>query len=139
MLIKTQIVGIGIATGLAVSMFAAPATAVEREDHIETVASQESNDCKGVSGYRGQFWFGYQYALNSCETRSLIAAIGAGASLASIGALGTGPGAANAAIIGAIGGLTVAALNVCVAASSNGAIYLNSGVPPAIPVSCWGQ
>jgi len=104
-----------------------------------------SRACSGASGYTGYFTpIGFQFALNSCQTSQFIAVMGvivAGGGLATGIALLTGigvPAGAAAGILVGIAALGTGFLVVCQAFSSNGAIYVNSGIPP-VPPSCWGQ
>lgn len=104
----------------------------------ETAAAAAA--CTGESRYVGYTFWGFQWALNSCQTSQLIAAVGLGA-----GGIGTvtamlaasttvPPVAAVAAAVVTLGG---AFLATCQAFSSNGGIYLNSGNLSA--PTCWGQ
>lgn len=102
--------------------------------------------CAGASGYTGLFFpLGYQFALNSCQTAQFIALLGAVVAGGGIGALagfltviGVPVGVVST-VIAALAGAGVAFATICQAYSSNGAIYVNSGLPPAFPPSCWGQ
>ena len=100
--------------------------------------------CTGVSQYNGYFFpIGYQWALNSCDTDTFIAAlkviVAGGGSTAAV-ALLTKVGAPVAAVAGAVAalaGLGVAVTELCKTASPKKAVYLNSG--GTVPPSCWGQ
>lgn len=108
---------------------------------IETAAAAAA--CTGRSGYTGFYGAFWQWALNSCQTDTLIAAVAAGGGgTAAIGGLLTALGVAPAgAITAAVGGLVVAGsgfLTVCKTASYGvHAIYLNAYVTGG--VGCWGQ
>lgn len=100
--------------------------------------------CTGKSGYTGFWGWGWQVALNSCDTDLLIAAMlsGGGGAGAIAGILAaTGVGLPVAAITAAVGGLIAAEagiVQVCKAASyDDEAIYLNAFVTGG--VGCWGQ
>lgn len=99
--------------------------------------------CTGTSGYTGFFGAFWQWALNSCDTATLIAAVAAGGgSTAGIGGLLAALGVVPAGgITAAVGGLIAAGagvLTVCQTASYGmHAIYLNAYVIGG--VGCWGQ
>jgi hypothetical protein len=101
--------------------------------------------CAGASSYTGyHIPWGHQWALNSCETDTLIAGVkvvvAGGAATAAVALLAGKAGAPVALVAGAvaaIAGVGVAFLELCKTASSNDAIYVNVlGTPTA---SCWGQ
>lgn len=102
---------------------------------------------RGYTGFYGAFW---QFALNSCDTETLIASVAAaggstaaiGAAIAAVGALpSSGLSVPAGAITAAVGGLIAAGagpLTVCKTASYGvHAIYLNAFVTGGI--GCWGQ
>lgn len=86
----------------------------------------------------------YQFALNSCQTSQFIAILNtiiAGGGLATGIAFLSGvgvPAAAAAGILVAMAAVGSGFLGICQAYSSNGAIYINTGIPP-VPPTCWGQ
>jgi len=100
--------------------------------------------CTGKRGYTGFYGWGWQTALNSCETNLLIGAMGAGGggAYAISGVLvAAGVPAPAAAVTAAVGGLITAGVgvvSVCKAASyTKNAIYLDAFVTGG--VGCWGQ
>jgi hypothetical protein len=100
--------------------------------------------CAGARGYTGFYGWGWQWALNSCDTDLLIAALaGGGGSIAAVGGLISAAGvtAPAGAVTAAAGGLVVAGagvVGICKAASyDTKSIYLNSFVAGGI--GCWGQ
>lgn len=103
------------------------------------------NACNGGSGFTGWYWFGPQVAMNSCQTDLLMAGIGtaiAGGGLYTLSSALTVAGLPSSAVVGVATGvvaLGLGFLSICKAASSNGAIYLNGGIPGIIVPSCWGQ
>ncbi|WP_460802812.1 hypothetical protein [Microbacterium sp. GXF6406] len=108
------------------------------------VASKAVTACTGVTQYNGYFFpIGFQWALNSCDTDTFIAALkvivaggGATAAVALLTKIGA-PVAAVAAAVGGLAALGVAVTELCKTASPQNAIYLNSG--GTVPPSCWGQ
>lgn len=100
--------------------------------------------CTGVSQYNGYFFpIGHQWALNSCDTDTFIAAlkviVAGGSGVAAI-ALLTKIGAPVAVVSGAVAGIAgigVAVTELCKTASPKKAVYVNAG--GTIPPSCWGQ
>ena len=101
--------------------------------------------CRGTTGFTGFYWFGPQTGLDSCLTQTFINAIGVaaagGGTYAAISALTVAglPQGAVVGVVAAVLGLGVAFLNVCRDTSSINAIYLNGGIPGAVPPSCWAQ
>ncbi|WOF23632.1 hypothetical protein N8K70_02830 [Microbacterium betulae] len=99
--------------------------------------------CTGKSGYTGFYGAFWQWALNSCQTDTLIAGVaagaaGAGAVAAVFAAVGVAPAAGVSTAIGALVGANAAFLTVCKTASYGvHAIYLNAYVTGG--VGCWGQ
>lgn len=100
--------------------------------------------CKGSRGYTGFYGWGWQFALNSCDTDLLIAAVGgAGTSYAALGGLIAvgGVTAPAGAVTIAVGGIIAAGavpLSICKAASyGKKAIFLNAYIGGGI--GCWGQ
>ena len=104
-----------------------------------------ASSCTGARGYTGFWGWGWQTALNSCDTDLLMAAIaGTGGVTAGVGgviAAATGPGAPVGGIVAAAGGLIAAGsgiILICKNASYDyKAIYLNVFVTGG--VGCWGQ
>ena len=103
------------------------------------------NACSGSSGFTGWYWFGPQTAMNSCQTDLLMAGIGtaiAGGGLYMAASALTVAGLPSTAVVGvatAVVAVGLGFLSICKAASSNGAIYLNGGIPGLVSPSCWGQ
>ncbi len=101
--------------------------------------------CRGATGFTGYYWFGPQTALDSCLTTSFIngialAAAGGGTYAAASALTVAGlPASAVVGVVAAVLGLGVVFLNICKDTSSVNAIYLNGGVAPGIPPSCWAQ
>lgn len=101
--------------------------------------------CSGARGYTGFWGWGWQTALDSCDTDLLMTSIaGGGGGIAAVGgviAAATGPGAPAGGIVAAAGGLVAAGagiIAICKAASrEKQAIYLNVYVTGS--VGCWGQ
>lgn len=100
--------------------------------------------CTGVSKYNGYFFpIGYQWALNSCDTDTFIAAlkviVAGGSGVAAVALLTKvgAPVAAVSAAVAAIAGIGVAVTELCKTASPKKAVYINSG--GTVPPSCWGQ
>jgi hypothetical protein len=99
--------------------------------------------CQGRNGYTGAYWFGLQYAANSCNTGALIngisLAVAGGAAYsaaAALTAIGLPAGAITGAVT-AIVGVGLAFLVICRDTSSIGALYLNTG--GVTPPTCWAQ
>lgn len=101
--------------------------------------------CRGKNGFTGDYWFGPQTAMDSCNTSALIngitlAAAGGGTYAAASALTVAGlPGGAVVGVISGILGIGVAFLNICKDTSSVNAVYLNGGVAGAVPPSCWAQ
>ena len=109
----------------------------------ELIAASASS-CTGARGYTGFYGWGWQFALNSCDTDLLIAALaGGGGATAAVGGVISAAGvtAPAGAVTAAVGGLIVAGagvVGICKAASYDAkAIYLNAFVIGNI--GCWGQ
>lgn len=109
----------------------------------ERVAAAAAS-CAGARGYTGFYGWGWQWALNSCDTDLLMAALaGGGGSVAAIGGIISAAGvtAPVGAITAAVGGLVAAGagvVGICKAASyDTKSIYLNAFVVGG--VGCWGQ
>lgn len=127
----------------AVGIVAGGGTAVGTEadqsavDELTQVVSAARASCKGQTGGSTQ-WYGWQLKINSCQSATLIASIGAGAGVATAAALfnsWTGVGGISARAIAALITAGVGILNIC-NASGNGMI-LNlawTGTP-----WCWQQ
>lgn len=99
--------------------------------------------CTGNRGYTGFYGWGWQWALNSCDTDLLIQALLAGGGgTAAVGGVLTAVGIAPAGGITAAVGALIAAgagpIQVCKTASYGAhAIYLNVFATGSI--GCWGQ
>lgn len=100
--------------------------------------------CTGVSQYNGYFFpIGFQWALNSCDTDTFIAAlkviVAGGSGVAAVALLSKvgAPVAAVSAAVAGIAGIGVAVTELCKTASPKKAVYINSG--GTVPPSCWGQ
>ncbi|MGN7187735.1 hypothetical protein [Microbacterium enclense] len=121
---------------------------------VETVRAQTSeagervaaaaSSCTGDRGYTGFYGWGWQWALNSCDTDLLMAALaGGGGAVAAVGGVISAAGvtAPAGAVTAAAGGLVAAGagiVSICKAASyEKKAIYLNAFVTGS--VGCWGQ
>lgn len=109
----------------------------------ERVAAAASS-CTGDRGYTGFYGWGWQWALNSCDTDLLMAALaGGGGAVAAVGGIISAAGvtAPAGAVTAAAGGLVAAGagvVGICKAASyEKKAIYLNAFVTGS--VGCWGQ
>jgi len=103
-----------------------------------------ASSCTGNRGYTGFYGWGWQWALNSCDTDLLMAAVaGGGGAVAAVGGIISAAGvtAPAGAITAAAGGLVAAGagiVGICKAASyEKKAIYLNAYLSGS--VGCWGQ
>lgn len=118
-------------------------TQIQRSDVGERVAAAAAS-CTGTRGYTGFYGWGWQWALNSCDTDLLMAALaGVGGGTAAVGGIISAAGvtAPAGAVTAAVGGLIAAGagvIGICKAASYEAkAIYLNAYVIGS--VGCWGQ
>jgi hypothetical protein len=133
--------GVLVALGAQLEGSASNLTAaiIDRAQQVEAVS------CVGRIGYTGTYWFGRQFAANSCNTGALIngltIAAGGGGVYAAVSAL-TAVGLPAAAVVGTISAILVVGigfLQVCRDTSSINAIYLNTGIPGVVVPSCWAQ
>lgn len=136
----------------AVSFVEAGGTLAPSESTVAADAAMSSKAgamalaaCRGNTGFTGYYWFGPQTAMDSCLTTGFIngialAAAGGGTYAAASALTVAGlPLAAVTGVIAGVLGVGIVFLTICKDTSSIGAIYLNGGIPGAVPPSCWAQ